>query len=114
MLPADLCERLSGLIACFLSASVVIYGSNMGKFATWHEWQAAPVNGGAEEIVIAFVGSVKSNWGTFQKRSESIQALKSLLLLKIHIFQDMGKMFYEEFQRIHLKFHIQISYPYIE
>ena len=114
MLPGDLCERLSGLIACFLWASVVIYGSNMGKFATWHEWQPAPVNGGAEKIVIAFVGSVKSNWGTFQKCSESIQALKNLPLWKIHIFQYMGKMFYVEFQRLPLKFHIQISYPYIE
>ena len=58
----------------------------------------------------------KDVWGIFCEIKGAFQkhlwALKSLH--KVHIFQCMGEMFYVEFQRVPLKFHIKISYPYIE
>ena len=55
-------------------------------------------------------------WGAFQRWvwALNLTALKISMLYKNHIFQCMGKLFFVEFQRVTLKFHIKYLTPYIE
>ena len=81
-----------------LGANELMYSCDLRSWKTF---------GNIKKIIFNFVVTIVPPGGHFKNNYEllNLRALKFSPVNKIHIFQCMGKIFYEEFQRYPLKFH---------